>query len=134
MRDFPDAPAITDEDRWASIVAHLNMALDQAGAMQDGRRALGEALCAALETVASGSPRLDAFGDMREDAGWWADCATPAELEVYAAAALRRIERTTFAPAARKRLLVALYTAMTPEDQIAFLGKVDPGGKWTGGG
>lgn len=82
---------------------------------------IGEALSAALDTVAGGAPRYDAFGDMRQDAKWWADTATPVELEIYTAAALRRIERVSFAERARKRLFWALWSAMSGKDRAAFL-------------
>jgi hypothetical protein len=66
------------------------------------------------------------MGNLREDASWWADCATPQELEAYAAAILRRITRATFAENARKRLLVALWESLTPEQQAAFLRRAMP--------
>lgn len=106
---------------------HLQAAADIACAHPGGRRALGEALCAALDTVGGGAPRYDAFGDMREDAAFWADMATPLELETYAAQALRRISRATFAERARKRLFWAMWEAMTDKDQAAFLSRVKQG-------
>lgn len=107
-----------------AIRMHLMAAIDIAEGQQGGRQAIGEALCAALDTVAGGAPRYDLFSNMREDAAFWADVATPAELEVYAAAALQRITRTTFAERARKRLLWALWETMPQTAKQGFLARV----------
>ena len=101
MTQHPRLSAVDPEIE--AIAAHLNAAIDIAHLSPRGRRALGEALCAALDTVGGGAPRYDAFADMRQDAAFWADVATPMELEIYVAAGLKRIKRATFAPAARKR-------------------------------
>lgn len=106
---------------------HILAAVDLACSHPGGRTAIGEALCAALDTVGGGAPRYDAFGDMREDAAFWADIATPIELEAYAAAALHRIQRVTFAERARKRLFWAMWEAMSDKDRSAFLGRVQKG-------
>ncbi|BBU58527.1 hypothetical protein KU6B_47920 [Mameliella alba] len=116
-----DQKPIKEAAGWAACQRALSAAVDAAERLPDGQRALGEALCGALDTVAGGAPRFDAFGNMREDARWWADCATPMELEIYTAAALRRIERATFAHRARKRLFWALWQAMSDKDRTAFL-------------
>lgn len=111
------------------IKAHLAEAVRLAdeGGM---RAALGEALCAALETVGAGPAGQAQFADMQYDAAWWADLACPRELETYVGAGLRAIERRTFAPAAQKRLLVALWAAMDTEDRRKFLKRVDPDGQF----
>lgn len=103
---------------------HLMAAVDIADRNQGGRRAIGEALCAALDTVAGGAPRYDMFGSIREDAAFWADTATPADLEIYTAAALQRITRVTFAERARKRLFWALWETMPQTAKEGFLGRV----------
>lgn len=103
---------------------HLMAAIDIAQGQQGGRQAVGEALCAALDTVAGGAPRYDLFSNMREDAAFWADVATPAELEVYIAAALHRIPRVTFAERARKRLLWSLWESMPETAKRGFLARV----------
>ncbi|HEV8034515.1 hypothetical protein [Yoonia sp.] len=103
---------------------HLMAAVEIAQAQQGGRQAIGEALCAALDTVAGGAPRYDLFSNMREDAAFWADVATPAELEIYIAAALHRIPRVTFAERARKRLFWALWETMPQTAKDGFLGRV----------
>lgn len=91
---------------------------------------LGEMLCLAIETVGAGPAGQAQFADMQYDAAWWADLACPRELETYVGAGLRAIERKTFAPAARKRLLVALWAAMDQDDRRAFLKRVDPEGQF----
>ena len=116
---------ISADDRAAEVgmKSALRMAVEIASNAPGGRQALGEALCATLETVAGGAPQYDAFGDMRSDAAFWADIATPMELEVYGAAALKRIERATFAPAARKRIFNALWQSFTDEERKRFLAR-----------
>lgn len=114
------------------IRAHLNHAIKHA---EEGRMVAGlsEALCAALETICAGVPDVPFPAAARSDAEFWADCATPVELECYLAAALRRIESTTFAPRARKRLFVALWDSMSEDDRRRFLSRVDPDGKFVRG-
>lgn len=113
------------EAQWMAIQRSLSDAIDVAEQMPGGRTVLGEALCAALDTVGGGAPEYAAFGNMRDDARWWADLATPKELEIYAGAALERITRTTFAQRARKRLFMALWRSFTSQEQASFLQKVE---------
>ncbi len=94
------------------------------------RPIVAELLSAWLEISGAGAPMLQQFGDLRDDAGWWADSATPLELESYVGAGLRRIERAQFADAARKRIFVALWEGMGAEDRKRFLTRVDPEGKF----
>lgn len=108
----------------AAIASALSTAVEIAARLPNGRQGIGEALCAALDTVAEGAPRYDSFGDMREDAAFWADCATPMELEIYTAAALKRIPRTTFAVRARKRLFNMLWRSFTDSEREGFLSQV----------
>lgn len=105
----------------------LMAAVDAAERVPGGERAIGEALCAMLDTVGGGAPRHDAFGNMRADAAFWADVATPLELEAYAAAALGRIGRTTFADRARKRLFNALWRSFTDAERQTFLQRANKG-------
>lgn len=109
-----------------AIRRHLLKAVEIAEAMPDGQQIIGEALCGALETVGAGAPEYHAFGDMRAEARHWADYATPLELELYAAAALRQIERTSFAERARKRVFWGLWQAMGQKSRDAFLARVRP--------
>lgn len=118
------ARKIRDFARWERVQMYLRAACDEADSMADGQRVLGEALCAMLDTVGGGSPRYQGFGDMRADAEWWADLATPVELELYAGAALKRIARTPFAPRAKRRLMAALWQSLTVEERQAFLARV----------
>lgn len=114
-----------DAAAWNACLRAMNAALDASERFTDGQRMLGEALCAALETISTGGPRLDAFGDLRDDARFWADVATPMELEAYAAAALQRMQRASFAPRARKRLFAMLWNTLTDQEREAFLSKIE---------
>ena len=105
----------------SAMKLHLEAAVDIACRNPGGRKAIGEALCAALDTVGGGAPVYGVTGDMREDAALWAELATPLELEAYAAQALHRITRTTFALRARKRLFWQLWESMSTEDRASFL-------------
>ncbi|WP_420013322.1 hypothetical protein [Tateyamaria sp.] len=72
--------SIKADERAATLMAisrALNAAVSAAERLPDGQWAIGEALCAALDTVGGGAPEYTAFGDMRQDAEWWADLATP---------------------------------------------------------
>jgi hypothetical protein len=89
--------------------------------------------CAYLEECGAGDPVHTAFGDIRSDAAFWADCAHPAELEAYFAASLKRLGRTILGIAARKRLLVALWASLTDGDRTAFLSRINPDAQFSGG-
>lgn len=99
--------------------------------MRAPREVVATVFAAALDEMSAGSPPFDPFGNIRDEAAWWADCATPPEVEAYVAAGLRRIERQDFGLAARKRLLVAFYTSLPEADRRAFLARVDPKGRFT---
>ncbi|TNE61394.1 MAG: hypothetical protein EP341_00715 [Sphingomonadales bacterium] len=114
-----------DAAAWNACLRALGAALDASERFPDGRRMLGEALCAVLETVSTGGPRLDTFGNLRDDARFWADVATPMELEAYAAAALQAMRRVQFAPSARKRLFAMLWNTFTDQEREAFLAKIE---------
>lgn len=114
---------------YGGLCRALSASVSAAERLPEGQRVLGEALCAALDTVAAGAPRYEAFGDMRETAAWWADCATPVEVEIYLSVILRRLNRLNgrgLANAARKRVFMELWSAMPEGDQKAFLAKVQP--------
>ena len=89
-------------------------------------------MAAALDDLSAGPPEVDPFGRLREDAAFWADVAHPAELEAYFASALRRLGNRALGIKARKRLLVALWLSLSDPDRRAFLGRVDPEGRFTG--
>lgn len=89
-------------------------------------------MTAALEDLSAGDPAPGFLGATRHDAQWWADSASPAELEAYATAALRQIERTAFCERARKRIFAALWETFLAEDKRSFIERVDPKGKFRG--
>lgn len=118
------APYDTREaERVAAAVAigHvLAMAIDIAERSPDGQRILGGAMCAALDTVGGGAPEYHVFGDLRSEAEWWADMATPLEIEAYTAAGLRRLGQETFAQRARKRLFMELWRSFSARERSDF--------------
>lgn len=118
---------VEDAEKWAEICLCLFRAIDIAENMPEGRRALSEALCGALETVATGGPHGEYLGGLRRDAEWWADLAPPAEIEAYTGAGLRRIERATFAQNARKRIFVMLWKNFSDAERKRFLTMVGNG-------
>jgi hypothetical protein len=102
--------------------------------VQAGRSVSARVMVAALEDFCAGTPECDHFfSNLRADSEWWGDIATPAEIEAFTAAGLRRITRKAdFGIAARKRLLVELWNSMVKEDQRKFLAAVDPNGQFQG--
>lgn len=56
----------------------------------------------------------------RDDARFWAETATPHELEAYALAALDRLAPAPFTSRHIKRLVAALWGRMSPLEQAAF--------------
>lgn len=120
-RTFGLAPGTVEHWRMVELILAIRAA---------PAREANELMAAALDERGVGTPPLDAWGDLRADAAFWADCATPAEIECVAAAALRRIDRALFGAATRKRIFVALWDAMAPADRKAFLRRVDPAGKF----
>ena len=81
-------------------------------------------ICAAiLDAAAVGDPRLDPWGDLRADAEFWADCANPAELEVYFASTLKRLRNQALGIHARKRLFWAIWVSLSVKDQQSFLSR-----------
>lgn len=87
-------------------------------------------LAALLDDLGAGSPSVPLLMDrVRDDAQFWAECATPIEVEAYTAAGLQAISRGAFCIAARKRLLIALWNSMTPADKRSFMSHAGkPGG------
>jgi len=128
----PDVSAFAAEARLNAVIDRFLE--DLSLVRQEERGAVSELLTGWLETISAGPPTTDLWSDMREAAAFWADIATPAELEAYVAAGLRRIERRQFAQAARKRLFVNLWEVMPEADRRAFVRRVDPQGKFHKGG
>lgn len=56
----------------------------------------------------------------REDARFWAETASPVELESYALAALDRLAPGPFTARQIKRMVAALWARMSPTEQQAF--------------
>jgi hypothetical protein len=56
----------------------------------------------------------------REEARFWAETASPAELECYALAALDRLRGGPFAARHIKRMVAGLWGRMSPAEQEAF--------------
>lgn len=110
--------------RWWALANFLNEVAEAEAP------ALAEVVCAWLERAGAGMPDHDPFGEVRADAAYWADVATPAELEAYTAAGLARIERTGFAVGARKRLILALWQSLPERDRREFVRRVDPRGRF----
>lgn len=89
-------------------------------------------MAAALEDMAAGMPEPPFLSVTRSDAQWWADLATPVELEAYAGAALRVIGQRAWGLGARKRLLVHLWQGLPEDERRKFVARVDPAGKFRG--
>ena len=119
-----------DGERFAADLERHNALTRLAEAMAEAHPDDLKALCAAVLERGAGGPDPAPWGPIREDAEWWADCATPPELEAYAGAALRRIERGNFAERARKRLIVALWETMPEAWRRQFVQRVDPHGRF----
>jgi hypothetical protein len=86
---------------------------------------------AALELFAPTVPDLaPAFGGINDDAEWWAECASDAQIAAMTHACVKRIAgRGISSPGARKRALVAIWNALDPRERAAFLEFADPGAK-----
>jgi len=121
-----DTDRLASEARVAWLLTQLGSTLSMV--QPESEKPVVELLAGFIEHCGAGSPRLDPFGDIREDARFWADVASPPELEAYVAAGLRRIERTQFARSACKRILVSMWEALPTDDKRAFLARADPDG------
>ena len=82
---------------------------------------------AALDEAAAGMPCFDPWGDIRADAAFWADVAHPAELEIYAAVAMKKLGQRSLGKQMRKRLFKGLWRSFTEAERAAFLGHVQAG-------
>ena len=121
------ATGIHERRRYA---ASLRLAAAIACAHPDDARAL---LSAALSDLGAGMPDPQhPLVRLREDAAFWADVASEAELAEYTAAGLRKLEATPLALGMRKRLLAALFGSLPLADRKAFLARVDPRGHFQG--
>jgi hypothetical protein len=74
-----------------------------------------------LAAAEAGLPyRLILDDAARDDARFWAETATPHELEAYALAAMDRLAPAPFVSRQIKRLVAALWGRMSPAEQSAF--------------
>lgn len=74
-----------------------------------------------LQVHSAGLPYVSLVDNAaREDAKFWAETASPAELESYAIAALDRITPGPFVSRQIKRMVAALWARMSPTEQQAF--------------
>jgi hypothetical protein len=79
-----------------------------------------------LQIHASGVPYVAILDNSaRDDARFWAETASPAELQAYAVAALDRLAPSPFASRQIKRLVAALWGRMSPAEQEAFKGWIE---------
>jgi hypothetical protein len=94
--------------------------------------------CIVIDLCGAGPPDpvRALYERFREEAAFWADCASLPELEAYGAAALREIEdRGGRIPAGMlKRLLVDIWARLSEQDRRQFLARVDPRGLFQGKG
>lgn len=81
-------------------------------------------MAAALSDLMAGAP-IAAVLDAKEDAQFWADMATPIEIEAYLRACLLRMDNMALALGERKRMMMALWLSFDAVDQASFLKRVD---------
>ncbi|WP_136685486.1 hypothetical protein [Falsirhodobacter xinxiangensis] len=82
-------------------------------------------MAATLSDLTAGAP-IAAVVDATEDAQFWADMATPIEIEAYLRACLLRMDDMAVALGEWKRMMMALWLSFSPEDQASFLRRVTP--------
>lgn len=80
-------------------------------------------MAAALSDLTAGAP-IAAVMDVKEDAQFWADVASPIEIEAYLRACLLRIDNMATALGERKRMMMALWLSFSAEDKDSFLKRV----------
>ena len=79
-----------------------------------------------LRHGAAGLPYVSMVeGTARQDARFWAETATPAELQAYALAALDRLAPGPFVSRHIKLMVAALWSRMSPAEQAAFRGWIE---------
>ncbi len=70
---------------------------------------------------------MTVFGDVREDAGWWAARATPVELLEYLSVAMRALGDRALHVSQRKQLFRNLWQSFGDTDRLAFIKAVTKG-------
>jgi hypothetical protein len=81
-----------------------------------------------LQMNEAGLPYLPLIEDnVRDEARFWAETATPAELESYAVAAMDRLSSVNaiFTSRQIKRLIAATWRRMTDDEKAAFRGWIE---------
>lgn len=74
-----------------------------------------------LQVNSAGMPYVTMVEESaRDDARFWAETASPVELECYALAALDRLAPALFVSRQIKRMVAALWSRMSPAEQQAF--------------
>ena len=89
-------------------------------------------MAAALEDISAGAP-INSFNEVRADAEFWSEIATPFELEAYFGSSLKRISRAALGVTARKRLILKLWRSFGEIDRQAFVRHIDPYGRFSKG-
>lgn len=109
------------EHRARAIGEALIIAINRADSHDHGTTMA--VLAAMLEELGADTPEPLLYGNqVRADAAWWADLASPGEVEAYTAAGLRQIaDKGRFCIAARKRLLIMIWNSLTAADRKSFL-------------
>ncbi len=83
-----------------------------------------------LEHHGAGLPQHAHLMDVtRDDARFWADCATPHELEAYIVAGIDRVKTTPFGSRQMKRLAGTVWRRMSPKERAEFLDWVQGAGQ-----
>ncbi len=82
-------------------------------------------LPAALYDLSAGMPSHAALLSIENEATWWANWASPLELNAAIEAALKVMGSRALHLKTRKQLFVALWNTFSPEDRRAFLIRVD---------
>lgn len=118
--DFPAPPGPDYAEERLGAAAERGMAYLNACAMVSPDGAAWAAYDW-LQIHSAGAPYAPLIdGAAREDARFWAETASPAELECYALAALDRLQGKPFAARQIKRMVAALWRQMTQAEQQAF--------------
>lgn len=123
---------------FARFVQQRQQAEALAGMVMDAPPEIAVPICAmALDHLGAGMPEAETmFSDLRADAAFWAETASPVELREYLAAGLRELsgrgDAREMVLSARKRLLVALWAGLPEAEKRKFIARVDPKGLFRG--
>lgn len=82
---------------------------------------------AVLDEISAGDPVHTAFGDIRADAAFWADCANIAELEIYFCEILKRLGYRALGLQSRKSLMARIWASFNEKNRAAFLAYASKG-------